>query len=158
MPDSIYTVHFVGHSLGGLMIRAYLERNRITNLGRIVLIGTSNQGIPIVDRYRDSWWMKLLGPMPSALGTDENSFPNSIGIPYYPVGIIAGTMEIINNEKIIPDQDDGIVPLESTKLEQMADIVILNTNHALLPKSRTVAEQTIAFLRNGHFKKGQFEK
>ncbi len=158
MPDSDYMVHFVGHSLGGLMIRAYLDSNHVTNLGRVVLIGTPNQGTPIVDRYRDSWWMKLLGPMSRALGTDENSFPNSIGIPYYPVGIIAGTMEIINNEKIIPGQDDGIVPLESTKLEQMTDIIIIKTNHAFLPKSRTVAEQTITFLRNGHFKKAQFEK
>ena len=158
LPDSSYTVHFVGHSLGGLMIRTYLDSNNVANLGRVVLIGTPNRGTPLVDKYRDSWLMKLLGPMPRALGTNENSFPNSIGIPYYPVGIIAGKMEIINNEKIIPDQDDGIVPLESTKLEQMTDIIIIKTNHAFLSKSRTVSEQTVAFLRNGYFKKGHFEK
>ena len=153
LPDTNYTVHFVGHSLGGLIIRAYLDSNRIVNLGRVVLIGTPNQGTPFVDKYHDSWWMKLLGPMSRALGTDENSFPNSIASPYYPVGIIAGITEIINNEKTIPGQDDGIVPLESTKLEQMTDIIIIKTHHAMLPKSRTVAEQTIALLRNGHFKK-----
>jgi hypothetical protein len=153
LPDTSYMVHFVGHSLGGLMIRAYLGNNHIANLGRVVLIGTPNQGTPLVDKYRDSWLMKLLGPMPRALGTDENSFPNSLDTPYYQVGVIAGITEIINNEKIIPGRDDGIVPLESTKLEQMTDIKIIKTNHAFLPKSRAVAEQTIAFLRNGYFKK-----
>jgi hypothetical protein len=157
LPDSDYTVHFVGHSLGGLMIRAYLDSNRVKNLGHVVLIGTPNQGTPFVDKYRDSWWMKLLGPMPLALGTDENSFPNSIASPYYPVGIIAGTTEIINNEKVIPGKDDGIVPLESTKLEQMTDIIILKTNHAMLPKSRKVANQTINFLQHGKFIKSDLE-
>ena len=158
LPDTSYTVHFVGHSLGGLMIRAYLDSNHIKNLGRVVLIGTPNQGTPVVDKYHDSWWMKLLGPMPRALGTDENSFPNSIDSPYYPVGIIAGTMKIEINEKMIPGKDDGIVPLESTKLEQMTDIIIIKTNHLFLPKSKPVAEQTIAFLRNGHFRKNKIDK
>ena len=55
LPDTSYTVHFVGHSLGGLMVRAYLDSNHFANLGRVVLIGTPNQGTSIVDRYRDSW-------------------------------------------------------------------------------------------------------
>lgn len=157
LPDTSYTVHFVGHSLGGLMVRAYLDSNHIANLGRVVLIGTPNHGTPIVDKYRDSWWMKLLGSMPRALGTDENSFPNSISCPYYPVGIIAGTMKTEINEGMIPGKDDGIVPLESTKLDQMTDMIIIKTNHLFLPKSIPVAEQTIEFLRNGHFKKDDFQ-
>ncbi|HES59660.1 MAG: hypothetical protein JW956_06145 [Calditrichaceae bacterium] len=157
LPDTNYTVHFVGQSLGGLMIRAYLDSNRIANLGRVVLIGTPNQGTPVVDKYRDSWWMKILGPMPRALGTDANSFPNSIDDPYYPVGIIAGNMKIEINEEMMPGEDDGIVPLKSTILEAMTDMVIIETNHIFLPKSLPAAKQTIAFLRTGRFIKDELE-
>lgn len=87
---SDHQVHFVGHSLGGLMIRTYLQDNKVEKLGRVVLIGTPNQGMPVVDYYRDRWWMKMLGPMANALGTDSESFPNTLIGPYYPVGVIAG--------------------------------------------------------------------
>jgi hypothetical protein len=100
--------------------------------------------------------MKLLGPTTRALGTDENSFPKSIDDPYYPVGIIAGSTKIEINDKMIPGEDDGIVPLESTKLDHMTDMIIIKTNHIFLPKSLPVALQTIEFLRNGHFKKDKF--
>jgi len=81
-----HTVHFVGHSLGGLLIRAYLQHHKVRNLGRVVLMGTPNQGTEIVDKFRDKWWMQLAGPTALALGTDSNSFPNSLQAPYYPVG------------------------------------------------------------------------
>lgn len=135
------------------MVRAYWVSNHIANFGRVVLIETPNQGTLIVDKYHDSWWMKLLSPMPHALGTDENSFTNSISNPYYPVGVKAGTTKIEINDKMIPGEDDGVVPLESTKLDQMADMIIIKTNHLFLLKSIPVAEQTIEFLKSGHFNK-----
>jgi triacylglycerol esterase/lipase EstA (alpha/beta hydrolase family) len=110
LPDHKGTIHFVGHSLGGLMIRAYLENNQVDSLGKVVLMGTPNQGTVLVDRFRDKWWMKMLGPMTLSLGTDENSFPSSLADPYYPIGIIAANTEIIKNEKLIPGQDDVVVP------------------------------------------------
>ena len=150
------SVHFVGHSLGGLLIRAYLEKYRVPNLGRVVLLGTPNKGTPLVDHYRDSWWMQLLGPTTLSLGTDKNSFPNSIADPYYPVGVIAGVAETIDNEDILPGQDDGLVPLESTKLDGMADMIVIESNHSMMRYDEDVAQQTLSFLRHGKFlRKGQ---
>ncbi len=82
-----HILHFVGHSLGGLLIRAYLQENRLSTLGRVVLVGTPNQGTEIVDRLRDKRLMQLLGPTASALGTDDGSFPQKLDEPYYPVGV-----------------------------------------------------------------------
>lgn len=58
------SVHFVGHSLGGLMVRAYLQNNKIDKLGRVVLLGTPNKGSEAADHFSNSWLMDILGPTP----------------------------------------------------------------------------------------------
>lgn len=144
-------VHFVGHSMGGLAIRAYLVDSRVRNRGRVVLIGSPNSGTPIVDDYADTWWMGLAGPAARQLGTDADSFPNSLPEPDYPVGVIAGSRVSAIGLDLIPGDDDGLVPVESTRLPDMTDFVVVNTGHAGMRYSDEVAEQTIAFLRDGHF-------
>jgi pimeloyl-ACP methyl ester carboxylesterase len=143
-------VHFVGHSLGGLMIRAYLAENELRTPGRVVLIATPNAGTPLVDAHHDSWWMDLAGPTAQLLGTGPDSFPNSLPAPDYPVGVIAGVREAAFLD-LIPGDDDGLVPVESTKVAGMADFVVVESNHVYLRYSREVARQTIAFLRTGEF-------
>jgi pimeloyl-ACP methyl ester carboxylesterase len=143
-------VHFVGHSLGGLIIRAYLAENEVRTPGRVVLIATPNAGTPLVDAYRDSWWMDLAGPTAKSLGTDPDSFPNSLPAPDYPVGVIAGVRKAALLD-LIPGDDDGLVPLESTKVAGMVDFIIVESNHYFIRYSQEVARQTIAFLQTGEF-------
>ena len=148
------TVHFVGHSLGGLLIRAYLQENRVQHLGRVVLAGTPNQGTQIVDRMRDNCLMQLLGPTANALGTDEASLPRQLAPPYYPVGVVAGYSDnTAANDDILPGRDDGLVPVESTKLEGMSDFIEMESGHSMMRYNKEVAEQIIAFLKNGKFTK-----
>jgi pimeloyl-ACP methyl ester carboxylesterase len=143
-------VHLVGHSLGGLIIRAYLAENELRTPGRVVLIATPNAGTPLVDAYRESWWMDLAGPTAKSLGTEPDSFPNSLPAADYPVGVIAGIRDA-RFVDLIPGDDDGLVPLESTKVAGMIDFIIVKSNHAWMRYSRDVARQTIAFLRTGEF-------
>lgn len=144
-------VHYVGHSLGGLLIRAYLDQHHPSPLGRVVLIGTPNHGTPLVDYFYDQWWMRLLGPTALALGTDADSFPNRLGPPYYPVGIIAGKSGGHGNDTVLPGIDDGIVPVDSTKLAQMSDFILVDSSHAFMRYNEVVAQEVIQFLRNGKF-------
>jgi pimeloyl-ACP methyl ester carboxylesterase len=145
-------LHFVGHSLGGLMIRAYLAREKVGNLGRIVLIGTPNKGSEIVDSYGDKWWFKLLGPTAQALGTGHNSLTSSLPKPDYPIGVIAGISNAISNDKLLHRMGDGFVSVESAKIEGMADFIVVDSGHSMMRYNRNVADQTIQFLRQGHFK------
>jgi hypothetical protein len=156
--DSNQTVHFVGHSLGGLLIRAYLDSNTVQSLGRVVLIGSPSKGTPFVDHFHDEWWMKLAGPTANALGTDEKSFPKTLRPPYYPIGIIAGVSNIIDNEQFIPGEDDGVVPVESTKIEGMTDFVVIETSHSMMRYNESVAQQTIEFLTHGRFIKKEIQR
>lgn len=143
-------IHFVGHSLGGLLARAYLAENSPPNLGRVVAIGSPAKGTPIVDRYRDRWWFELLGPMANSLGTDPGSFAASLGKPTYPLGVIAGTRQR-NNDDFLPGEDDGLVTVESTRVDGMTDFLKVNVGHAGLRYSEDVARQTALFLRTGKF-------
>ncbi len=144
-------VHFVGHSLGGLLIRAYLAEHRIANLGRVVLIGTPNTGSEIVDNLGHKWWFRVLGPMARGLGTSPDSFPGTIGEPDYPVGVIAGVRNGRVNEDLLPGEDDGLVTVESTRIDGMADFAIVNAGHAALRYDKAVAKYTMTFLRTGSF-------
>jgi pimeloyl-ACP methyl ester carboxylesterase len=149
------TVHFVGHSLGGLLIRAYLRENRIGTLGHTVLIGTPNKGTGIADRFKGNWLIELLVPIATALGTDDQSLPKSIDAPYYPVGVITGIYESDTNEAYLPGRDDGLVPVASTKLEGMTDFIEVESGHSMMRYNSEVAEQVIFFLKTGHFNKDQ---
>jgi pimeloyl-ACP methyl ester carboxylesterase len=149
--DLGHPVHFVGHSMGGLAIRAYLVDSQIGHRGRVVMIGSPNSGTPIVDEYGESWWMGLAGPAARQLGTGPDSFPNSLPEPDYPVGVIAGFRVSAPGLDLIPGDDDGLVPVESTKLPDMTDFVVVNAGHSRMRYSDDVARQTIAFLRDGRF-------
>ena len=149
--DYPHTVHFVGHSLGGLVIRSYLAERRPRNLGRVVLVGTPNGGTELVDKFRDWKAFGLLGPTTSALGTDPQSLPAKLPAPDYPVGVIAGTRGTGWNDHLLPGPDDGLVAVESTKLEGMTDFIILETGHGMMRYSDEVADQVARFLKDGKF-------
>ena len=148
-PDQ--SIHFVGHSLGGLMIRAYLDEHKPEQLGNTVLVGTPNQGTEIADRYKGNHWIEWLMPTALALGTDAQSLPNQLPAPYYPVGIIAGINERENTKELLTGVNDGLVTVESTKLEGMTDFIEVQTGHSMMRYDSQVAEQVVAFLNNGQF-------
>ncbi|MEW8496633.1 MAG: alpha/beta hydrolase [Candidatus Thiodiazotropha taylori] len=147
-------VHFVGHSLGGLLIRAYLVDSRPDNLGRVVLIGTPNRGSEIADYANGKWWGHLAGPAALSLGTTKESFPNTLPEPDYPVGVIAGVRSS-DNDELIPGLDDGLVSVESTKLDKMQDFMVVPSGHSMMRYNNQVADQTIHFLRMGRFNKSE---
>lgn len=152
--EAEHPVHFAGHSLGGLLIRAYLQHNQPKSLGNVVLIGTPNQGTSMANWLGGKEWVQFVMPMARELGTEPSSFPNSLAPPYYPVGVIAGVADY-DNDDYLPGRDDGMVTVESTKLEGMRDFVEVNTGHSMMRYNDAVATQTIYFLKHGHFSKAQ---
>lgn len=148
-------IHFVTHSLGGILVRSYLSRHSITNLGRVVMLGPPNQGSEVVDKL-GAWWLfrKLNGPAGNELGTDTNSTPNQLGAATFCVGIIAGSRSINwINSLLIPGRDDGKVSIERTKLAGMTDHIVVPAAHPFLMRNRIAIQQTLHFLRNGQFQR-----
>lgn len=153
--DKSPKLHFVGHSLGGLVIRAYLAKTKPDNLGRVVLVGTPSGGTEIVDRLDHHGWFHWLGPTTQALGSDLAFFPNQQQTPDYSLGVIAGFSKIMSgaNNHLLPGDDDGLVAVRSTRIQGMDDFVKINSGHAGLRYKKQVAEQIIAFLQTGQFRK-----
>lgn len=151
--DGATKIDFVTHSLGGILVRSYLARNTIPNLGRVVMLAPPNQGSEVVDKLGWLFLFKWLnGPAGSELGTDKNSVPNKLGPANFPVGIIAGDRSINwINSLLIPGSDDGKVSVEKTKLAGMSDFIVIHATHPFIMKNREAIRQTIQFLRTGHF-------
>ncbi len=146
-------INFVTHSLGGILVRSYLARHTIPNLGRVVMLGPPNQGSEVVDKL-SSWglFQKLNGPAGNELGTGKNSTPNQLGAANFCVGVVAGDRSINwINSLLVPGSDDGKVSVERTKLAGMTDHIVVHSAHPFLMRNRTVVRQTVYFLRVGRF-------
>ena len=151
------TVHFVTHSMGGILIRQYLGEKRIENLRRVVMLGPPNKGSQVVDKLQNVPGFELVnGPAGMQLGTGELSIPSTLGAADFEVGIVAGTRSInLILSTMLPSPDDGKVSVENTKLEGMVDHIELPVAHPFLMTNKRVIEQVIHFLETGKFEKEQ---
>lgn len=149
-------LHFVGHSLGGILARAYIAGARPAQLGRVIMLSPPNQGSEIVDAFGDTWLFKLvMGPAGTSLGTSVDSLPNRLPPPNYELGVIAATASINPvGSWLIPGDDDGMVSVCRMRVDGMADFVTVDRTHAFIMRGPEVADQIIAFLRTGAFQRG----
>lgn len=147
------TVHFVGHSLGGLLIRAYLADGLPENLGRVVLLGAPNHGSELADLEEGlpGTIVELAGPTAQMLGTGPDDFAASLPPPNFEVGVIAGTRDAIVSNEWLPLPNDSMVSVESAKLKGMSDFREFEVTHWGLRNNLSVAEATIGFLNDGRF-------
>lgn len=144
-------VHFVGHSLGGLVIRRYLADTPPESLGRVVLLAPPNQGSEVADWFREQELGHLLGPSGMGLGTGKTGIPASLPPPEYEVGIIAGNRSLNPiGSALIPGPDDGLVGVENTRIEDVP-LIVVPRSHTFLMNDRFTTEAVIAFLRTGAF-------
>jgi triacylglycerol lipase len=148
-------IHFVTHSMGGIVVRYYLENHKLPNLGRVVMISPPNQGSELVDSLGDSYFFKKLnGPAGRQLGTNKHSVPLSLGPVDFELGVIAGDRSFNPlYSLIVPGPDDGVVSVERTKVAGMKDFLLLPQTHAFIMKSEDVIQQVIYFLEHGVFRK-----
>jgi len=146
-------ISFVTHSLGGILIRYYLKHNDIPELHRVVMLGPPNQGSEVVDKLKDFPGFRFInGPSGTQLGTQASDIPRSLGAVDFELGIIAGTKSInLILSTLLPDQNDGKVSVESTKVEGMSDFVALPAAHPFLMNNDGVISQVIHFLESGQF-------
>jgi len=151
--DELAQIHFVTHSLGGILVRQYLSTGEIPELGRVVMLGPPNQGSAAVDTLDGvpgfDW---LNGPAGQQLGKGEESVPLKLGPATFELGVIAANRTIDPvTSAVLENPDDGRVSVEDTKLEGMADFVVVKHSHAFMMRMRLPIELTIRFLGTGSF-------
>lgn len=148
------SVHFVCHSMGGLLARVYLARHRPPQLGRVVMLGTPNGGSEIADRLKNfAPYRAFFGPAGQQLVTRRDAATSAL-LPAidYETGVIAGNRSIYPiTSMALPRPHDGRVSVANTKLDGMADHIVIRTTHPWLVRNHAAIAQTIAFLREGKF-------
>ncbi len=149
----ISTIHFVTHSLGGILLRVYLADNTIANLGRVVMLAPPNQGSIAVDEMvRIPGFDWLNGPAGYQLGKGPESVPLRLGAAEFEFAVVAGdrTIDPIISA-VLPNPDDGRVSVSDTKLDGMQDFAVVHVSHAMIMQDRQVFRLVRNFLNHGSF-------
>lgn len=146
-------IGFVTHSLGGILLRQYLDEHSIAGLGRVVMLAPPNQGSTMADQLVANGMLEPLLPQPAyQLGTDENSVPKRLGPVNFELGVIAGTN---TRAWLSPGLDnfanDGTVAVEETRVAGMQDFIVLPVDHSFLMWRNVVLDQVVLFLDKGLF-------
>ncbi|MEX0963553.1 MAG: hypothetical protein WDZ52_05865 [Pseudohongiellaceae bacterium] len=146
-------IHFITHSLGGILLRYYLSEHAIEELGRVVMLGPPNQGSEIVDGLLPIPGFRFIGgPAGVALGTGESSIIGSLGPVDFDLGVIAGSTNINPLEFLFIDgPSDSIVSIASTKVQGMKAHIVLPVTHTFMMRNNDVIEQAIHYLKTGVF-------
>jgi len=150
-------VHFVTHSLGGILVRQFLLHNKIENLGHVVMLAPPNHGSEIVDRFQSiglaNWaFDKVNGPAGAQLGTLNNHLPKSLGPVDFSVGVIAGNVSFNPFlSSMLQGDDDGKVSVESSKVDGMKDHLVMPVSHTYMMSNDAVIAQIKYFLKEGAF-------
>ena len=152
-------VHFVTHSLGGILVRYYLSKLSIPVLGRVVMLAPPNQGSALIDLMAPFPELAdIIGPAGYQLGTNEASIPLMLGPANYEVGIITGdhTVNPVMSA-YLEAPNDGKVTVESARLKGMTDFLVVPHAHPFIMRNENVIGQTIYFLYFGKFEKSGSE-
>jgi len=146
-------IHFVTHSMGGILVRYFLKYHCLDELGNVVMLSPPNAGSEIVDIFRSFCLFKWLnGPAGQQLGTSPGDLPHQLGDTRFHPGIITGDRSInLILSRIIPGPNDGKVSVERAKVKGMGDFRVIHATHPFIMKHPEAIALTLHFLKHGSF-------
>ena len=150
-------INFVTHSMSGIILRFYLSKKSIPELGRVVMLSPPNQGSELADSLMDNpLYIWINGPAGQQLGIGPDGITAGLGPVDFSLGIITGNKHSFIDRwfsDLIPGDDDGKVSVERVKVEGMSDFLVLPYTHTYIMDENEVISQTIYFLQKGIFKR-----
>lgn len=152
--EGVEQISFVTHSMGGLIVRAYLAEHHDPRVHRIVMIGVPNRGAHMADRVKDWWLFKgIYGPAGQQLVSDPEGLIPKLPVPECEFAIIAGGRGHEDGyNPLIPGDDDGTVSVASTRLPGADDFIIVRGMHSFLISYDEVIGHTARYLETGRLR------
>jgi triacylglycerol lipase len=147
-------VHFVTHSLGGIVFRAWAAEHAAGfPLGRAVLLAPPNNGSEIVDKLGE--WIvakKIMGPVLRELGTGVDSTPRRLGAVPAETGVIMGDQANLPFfRQWLGQQSDGVVTVEGGRVQGLKDFCVMPAGHTWIMWRPWILKAAEHFLRHGYF-------
>jgi pimeloyl-ACP methyl ester carboxylesterase len=145
-------IHFVGHSLGGVVLCRYFESHPCDRAGRVVMLGSPLAGSRSARAVaRHSFTRKIVGPLVNAELVGEcrpRCWQCSIDL-----GVIAGTspMGLGRFFARFEEDCDGTVGVSETRLNGITAHLTLPVSHMGMLVSHSVARHVGTFLETGKF-------
>jgi alpha-beta hydrolase superfamily lysophospholipase len=147
------TVNFVTHSLGGILVRCYLEKYRKKEPSRVIMLSPPNQGSEVAEYLKHhNFFRKALGPAGQELGTGRDSIPLGLGGADFDLGVICGNrtsdpwFSFLFNEP-----NDGKVSVSRASLAGMSDFLVVPHGHTFIMRQPEVISQVAYYLKTGQF-------
>ena len=147
-----HVVHFVGHSMGGLVIRECLSRRVVTGLGRVVLIGTPNKGSRHGNRALLAPLLRRVFQSLSDLAEPGPRIAPPLNVPPPDVGVVVGTWTDVLRRQFLRGEHDGLVTAESARNVLARDEFRVPCSHERLHWRQDTVEAIDSFLRTGRFR------
>jgi triacylglycerol lipase len=149
-------VHFITHSMGGILLRQYLNERSLPDLGRVVMMGPPNQGSELADALRnETSYQYYNGPAGQQLGTGPDGIAARLGPVNFSLGVIAGNQQTVVDAVLashIPGEHDGKVAVERARVDGMRDFIVLPANHTFIVTDPDAIAQALHFLRHEQFR------
>jgi triacylglycerol lipase len=153
------TLHFVTHSLGGVLLRVAVAYGNIplARIGRVVMLGPPNGGSQIADVFNRGGILRnlyraVMGPAGLELGVDSAGVIGTLPPLQFETGIIAGSRSVNPLlSLVLPGPNDGKVCVAQATAPGMRDFIVVPRSHPFLMRADVVLTQTIAFLETGAF-------
>ena len=149
-------VHFLGHSLGGIVALRMLAAMPDTAHGRLVCLGSPLSGSRAAEaiHYLDFADLITASLKACVIDATANDWGGSV-CDRHEVGVIAGTVAAGFGRFVgrLKEANDGTIAVSETHLEGARDRLEMEVSHNRLLTSPAVIDQAAAFLTRGRFER-----
>lgn len=152
--DSKKRIHFVTHSIGGIVLRKFLQDHHSLNTGKIVMLAPPNHGAEMAGFFDNILLRRFfLGVPGKQISTDKKAYVHSLKQELgYEVGVISGCRSANPFSYFnIKGKNDGFVSVESTKLQGMKDHAVLQASHHGMLVDKKAVKHILSFLQREEF-------
>jgi triacylglycerol lipase len=147
------TIHMVSHSMGGILVRQYLQTHTLPPGGKVVMLSPPNQGSKLSEFFYGNWFYEaIVGPAGVSLTKQGGGIISGLEPVSVPVGIIAAYRAwSLWPQSWLPQPNDGTVAVASMMLPEMTDFVLVNSGHAMMRHSDKTHAYIRQFIERGAF-------